>query len=1654
MRKFLSAFLLAVCIASSLTLAAEETLPFRVTRVNERITLFTPGQYAPPATMTVITTPKGLIVIDTLLSPTLAELAMQRVKKELGRDDVLLVINTHDHMDHTGGNQVFKGVEIIGHESVVPAMKRSADGIAANQPRILARIRQRERQLQTLAADAPQALALAEANRIDRLLMEDQQKRFVSTPPTKTFADKLTVSAGGLELRLYYFGRAHTDNDIVIHIPKLGVLFTGDLFHTESISSTAAQRPLDIPRWLAVLDEVLKTGKGVRTVVGGHMLVYSREWLDAQHRYIRDLWTAVKQAKKEDVSLAALRAKLPLEPAFAYLAPYFDLKAQPNIDRHQANILDYWRVGLRPAGAEIERVMRQSGPDAARARFQELLAAGEREFFIDETEFNALGYRFLQQERKPAEACAVFEMNRDAFPGSWNTWDSLGEALLTQGKLDTSEACYLRSLELNPNSQSGKDTLNRIRLDFKNETKATMKFAPGRKTKLKGPYLGQMPPGLEPSVFAPGIVSTAGNFEFSIAFSPDGRELYFTRRQDPGGLNTMMVCRWEKDGWTAPEEAAFCKGFPSNEPHITPDGKKLYFGCNRQPPGADRAEYGIWVTERAASGWGEPRYHGPGMYVSSTQHGDLYMTDVTMAAGGGIIMYPLVNGIYQAPVKLPGAVNEPAWASHAFIAPDESYIIFDSDNRPGAQGGEGDLYVVFRNTDGSWSDASNLGDTINTPGTNFCSMVSPDGQYLLYSASRDIYWVSAEVIQRLRPGAAPQVSLSEEIKNTVLAGDLPRLQMLLAKDPALVKARDAQGRTLMHLAAAAGDLKMVRWLIGHGAEIDARTAQMSTPLMHAALSGKADIVRLLIAKGADVGARDSYQRTAFILVARDRGDADMARILLDAGADINAADRWNDTALNLAAWRGFGALIDLLLERGAELPADPRKKQQGFILAIANGLEKLFELVLAAGADLSVTDGLGGNLLHAAADGGSEPIMKALIWKKLDLNGKDRNGWTPLHRAAERGWLRAASLLVEHGARLNERTLAGETPYDLALAEKNAEVVDLLTAKGAEQGPPRFPELQGEYLGQKKPGAKPELFSPGIVSSRFGLHSTASFSPDGREVYWSLMIDPRTPGYSIDRLMVSRLQHGRWTYPQIAPFTGEGKDADVPFFTPDGKRLYFMSRRPLPGTDKPSDEHIWFMERQGDGWSDARPVDAAVNDLPHHWQFSVDRDYNLYFATTIAGGQGKNDIYCAKYVDGRYQEPKNLGAPVNTAGGEEMPFIAPDGSYLLFAREFDLFVSFRVKDGSWNVPVSLGPEINSQDMDLCPLVSADGNYLFFLSRRGGESHTWWVSAKVIEDLKAIETAPALSQMTSLEQIDDLAGAYFALGQIDKAVEAFEYAKSRFPAELYTIIRRLAFYHAQARQFDKVMDDWELGQSKGLFFPAESKLYEPLFQTERYRKFLAANKELLNTALSNAKAKYDVVLPESYDSKKKYPLFIVMHGNNINTAVIKPKWKLDKLAGRVILAFLQSSQVSGSESFIWDDLPAGRRDIAAFYAWLQNKYRIDRSNILIGGFSGGAAMAIDAALRQAVPARGFIALCPGGVLPGRADMEIFKKAARKNITGQIIAGEKDDPEEAKALTDLFAEGGLRIGLNIVPGLEHTFPADLPARLDSAVDLILK
>jgi hypothetical protein len=574
---------------------------------------------------------------------------------------------------------------------------------------------------------------------------------------------------------------------------------------------------------------------------------------------------------------------------------------------------------------------------------------------------------------------------------------------------------------------------------------------------------------------------------------------------------------------------------------------------------------------------------------------------------------------------------------------------------------------------------------------------------------------------------------SQEVFDLLRKGDIPAVKALVEKTPRLVEARDGQGLTLLHYAAYGRSPDLVNFLIDQGAKTDAKDTQGHTPLHIAAMNDGTEVAGALLERGAVLETRDDYGRTALVLCARERGRLATVRVLVEAGADVNSTDKFGSGALELAAWRGKSEVVDYLLEKGAGLP-EPGEKWHGLLsMAASQGLETLFRRLAVEVLDLKAAAGQG--LLRAAAEGGSAAIVGLLLEKGFDPAESDRFGWTPLHYAARDGRIDAARALVGKGAPLDARTIMGQTAYNVAQERKMESAAAFLADRGADRSDIRFPILEGDYLGQKPPGDKPELFAPGIVSSIWGLHSTAVFSPDGNEVYWAPMMS--FPGEIYSRgglLMMSRVK-GRWTPPAWAPFSGPSGNDDVPFFSADGKRLYFISRRPLPGESERGSEKIWFADRTPDGWSEPKPLDPNVNSMHMHWEFSLDLERNVYFAGNSPGGLGMNDITMARFTKGGYEKPVNLGAPVNSSAGEESPFVAPDGSYLLFSLQYDLWVSFRGADGAWSEPVNLGPEVNSPEIDLCPVVTADGKYLFFLSQRDGESHAYWVRADVIEKLR-------------------------------------------------------------------------------------------------------------------------------------------------------------------------------------------------------------------------------------------------------------------------------------------------------------------------------
>ncbi len=261
---------------------------------------------------------------------------------------------------------------------------------------------------------------------------------------------------------------------------------------------------------------------------------------------------------------------------------------------------------------------------------------------------------------------------------------------------------------------------------------------------LKGPYLGQKPPGMDPVIFAPGIVSTAMS-EFSCTFSPDGKSFYFAR--DIGGYKcNIYITRETENGWTNPQVAPFSGKYLDHEPFYSHDGRRLFWGSMR-PLNDGKIAYSTWFIEKTDEDWGEPQpLNFFAMYVTSSHNGTLFYT-VRGEGGACIAKSRFVDGSYQEQEILGPPVLSKYWDAHPLIAPDESYLIFDSDNRP--KTGECRMWICFKKKDGTWTKPKNMGSKIHEK-AGF-AMLSPDGKYLFFSAGGDIYWVDATIIEELRP---------------------------------------------------------------------------------------------------------------------------------------------------------------------------------------------------------------------------------------------------------------------------------------------------------------------------------------------------------------------------------------------------------------------------------------------------------------------------------------------------------------------------------------------------------------------------------------------------------------------------------------------------------------------------------------------------------------------------------------------------------------------------------------------------------------------------------------------------------------------------------------------------------------------------------------
>lgn len=255
-------------------------------------------------------------------------------------------------------------------------------------------------------------------------------------------------------------------------------------------------------------------------------------------------------------------------------------------------------------------------------------------------------------------------------------------------------------------------------------------------------YFRQTPPKDTAKIFAPGIISDTVKKAWSLAISPFGDEVFFSRGIWP---NTKIIyMKKMRNKWSSPDTAFFSRDCWATEPTFSPDGKYLYFSTSKGKK--DIRYYNLWRINKIRKGWSQPEslfdigedsiweFHS-----TVTVDGSLYFCywDNKKLTGEIYISQCDANKCSD-PIRTDNSISIGYSDVNPYVNPEGGYMIFAS-NRPNGYG-DYDRYISYRNNNGTWTSPKNLGPKFNTKDADSDIDISPDGKYIFFYQNGNIYW--------------------------------------------------------------------------------------------------------------------------------------------------------------------------------------------------------------------------------------------------------------------------------------------------------------------------------------------------------------------------------------------------------------------------------------------------------------------------------------------------------------------------------------------------------------------------------------------------------------------------------------------------------------------------------------------------------------------------------------------------------------------------------------------------------------------------------------------------------------------------------------------------------------------------------------------------
>ncbi|MHC4330733.1 MAG: MBL fold metallo-hydrolase [Planctomycetota bacterium] len=345
---------LLLCGIAFLWLPAANAQDVVIRRVTDHVITLSMTNLGMHTNVTVIETQKGLVVIETELTPYIMKIIKEAAEKKLGRNDWAYVINTHQHLHHAGGNYAFPDTPIIAHERMSMDWLKST--LSTDRGRrgycgmlgVDTALKQLRRNLAQATLTPAQKETLRRRRRFCEALKREIMTGFEVRNPTITFRDRYELDLGDIHLRLTDWGDGISHSSIFVHVVEDNLLVGMDMAGKWIPSFLDHEPSLEgIRRVISIYEGLCDQNFPIDFMIKVHSpeIHKSRQRFQYSRTYFQTLLDDLTQAQQDGLSLNQAKVEFSLNKRYARFCRYFPLPEPERREKnHQKTIDTIWEL--------------------------------------------------------------------------------------------------------------------------------------------------------------------------------------------------------------------------------------------------------------------------------------------------------------------------------------------------------------------------------------------------------------------------------------------------------------------------------------------------------------------------------------------------------------------------------------------------------------------------------------------------------------------------------------------------------------------------------------------------------------------------------------------------------------------------------------------------------------------------------------------------------------------------------------------------------------------------------------------------------------------------------------------------------------------------------------------------------------------------------------------------------------------------------------------------------------------------------------------------------------------------------------------------------------------------------------------------------------